>query len=62
MVMNYLELSPGFSQFDRDNMDRWMTAAYINQANAVLAMIEKSRGAVARRRHFTPPISTPHRP
>jgi hypothetical protein len=48
-IMHYLDLSPGFSQFDRDNMDRWMTAGYINQANAVLANIMKSplRGRVA---------------
>jgi hypothetical protein len=31
-----------FSQFDRDNMNRLLTAAYINQANAVLAKIYAS--------------------
>jgi hypothetical protein len=41
-IMHYLDLAAGFSQFDRDNMNRWLTAAYINQANAVLAMIGKS--------------------
>jgi hypothetical protein len=38
-VMSYLRLSNNFSQFDRDNMDRWMTAVYINQANLVLSQI-----------------------
>jgi hypothetical protein len=41
-IMHYLDLSSEFSQFDRDNMDRWMTAAYINQANVVLASIVAS--------------------
>ena len=41
-IMHYLDLATSFSQFDRDNMDRWMTAAYINQANSVLASIFKS--------------------
>lgn len=38
-IMHYLDLATGFSQFDRDNMDRWLTAAYINQANSVLRSI-----------------------
>jgi hypothetical protein len=38
-IMHYLDLATGFSQFDRDNMDRWLTAAYINQANTVLKSI-----------------------
>ena len=41
-VMGYLFFGSGFSQFDRDNMNRYLTAAYINQANAVLAMIAAS--------------------
>jgi len=41
-IMHYLDLSTGFSQFDRDNMNRWMTATYINQANTVLARVYKS--------------------
>lgn len=41
-IMAYLDLSDTFSQFDRDNMDRWLTAAYINQANSVLASVYKS--------------------
>lgn len=35
-VMSYIELSNNYSQFDRDNMDRWMTAININRANALL--------------------------
>jgi len=38
-VMSYLRLSNNFSQFDRDNMNRWMTAIYINQANNILQKI-----------------------
>jgi hypothetical protein len=41
-IMHYLDLSTSFSQFDRDNMNRWMTATYVNQANAVLAAMYKS--------------------
>jgi hypothetical protein len=40
-IMHYLDVSTAFSQFDRDNMDRWLTAAYINQANTVLTAIYK---------------------
>ena len=38
-VMGYPWLNFDFSQFDRDNMNRNLTAAYLNQANAVLAKI-----------------------
>lgn len=38
-VMSYLYTSNNFSQFDRDNMNRWMTAVYINQSNKILARI-----------------------
>jgi hypothetical protein len=41
-VMSYHQLSNNFSQFDRDNMDRWMTAVYINQANLILTKIAAS--------------------
>ena len=41
-VMSYLYTSNNFSQFDRDNMNRWMTAVYINQANKILAKIVAS--------------------
>ena len=46
-IMSYIDLSTNFSQFDRDNMDRWMTAAYINQANSVLTSVLKSPRAGA---------------
>ncbi len=38
-VMSYMFTSNNFSQFDRDNMNRWMTAVYINQANKILPEI-----------------------
>jgi hypothetical protein len=38
-IMSYQLESINFSQFDRDNMNRWMTAVYINQANAILPKI-----------------------
>ncbi|HEV8140493.1 MAG TPA: hypothetical protein VGP81_12030 [Pyrinomonadaceae bacterium] len=38
-VMGYMFLSNNFSQFDRDNMNRYMTAIYINQANKILPAI-----------------------
>jgi hypothetical protein len=41
-VMNYLAVNHDFSQFDRDNMNRWMVSVYLNQANAVLAKVYAS--------------------
>lgn len=41
-MMSYIDLNWDFSQFDRDNMNRYLTAAYINQANVILAKINKS--------------------
>jgi hypothetical protein len=41
-IMSYIDLNSDFGQFDRDNMARYMTAHYINQANAVLASIYQS--------------------
>ena len=38
-IMSYVDLNWDFSQFDRDNMNRYMTATYLNTANAVLAKI-----------------------
>ena len=35
-------MNDDFSQFDRDSMDRYMTAAYINQGNLVLARLMAS--------------------
>jgi hypothetical protein len=41
-VMSYLDLNYDFGQFDRDNMNRYLVATYINQANSVLAPIYAS--------------------
>ena len=41
-VMGYKPVNTDFSQFDRDNMSRFMTAAYINHANSILARILES--------------------
>ncbi len=38
-VMSYIDLNWDFSQFDRDNMNRYLTSIYINQANMILADI-----------------------
>lgn len=44
-IMSYIDLNWDFSQFDRDNMNRYMTAIYLNQANAILADIYASSKA-----------------
>jgi len=44
-MMSYIDLNWDFSQFDRDNMNRYMTSVYINQANAILADIYASSKA-----------------
>lgn len=41
-VMQYIAVSNGFGQFDRDNMYRWETAGYLNWSNAVLGDIQAS--------------------
>lgn len=41
-MMSYIDLNWDFSQFDRDNMNRYMTSVYLNQANAILKKIYKS--------------------
>ena len=41
-IMSYIDLNWDFSQFDRDNMNRYMTSIYINQANSILARIYAS--------------------
>ena len=40
--MSYIDLNADFGQFDRDNMARYLTAGYINQANTILASIYAS--------------------
>ena len=41
-VMSYIDLNFDFGQFDRDNMARYLTVGYINQANTILASIYAS--------------------
>jgi hypothetical protein len=41
-MMSYIDLNWDFSQFDRDNMNRYLVTTYVNQANAILADINKS--------------------
>lgn len=41
-MMSYIDLNWDFSQFDRDNMARFQTSAYLNQANVILADIYAS--------------------
>lgn len=43
--MSYIDLNWDFSQFDRDNMNHYLTAVYINQANSILARIYASSRA-----------------
>ncbi len=44
-IMSYVDLNWDFSQFDRDNTDRFQAAAYINNANALAEEILASDGA-----------------
>ena len=44
-IMDYLSVNNDFSQFDRDNMNRWHTAAYLNASNEILRRIEASDDA-----------------
>jgi hypothetical protein len=46
-MMSYIDLNWDFSQFDRDNMNRYLTSVYVNQANAVLAQIYASPRAAS---------------
>ena len=41
-VMGYRFDGLDFSQFDRDNMNRWLTVGYINEANTIVGAIQKS--------------------
>ncbi|WP_052351747.1 hypothetical protein [Deinococcus pimensis] len=41
-MMSYIDLNWDFSQFDRDNMNRYLTSVYLNEANAVLATLYAS--------------------
>jgi hypothetical protein len=38
-MMSYIDLNWDFSQFDRDNSDRFLTAAYVEAANRLAAEV-----------------------
>lgn len=38
-VMNYMDINNDFSQFDRDNLNRWHSAAYSTAVNAIAGKI-----------------------
>jgi hypothetical protein len=44
-MMSYVDLNWDFSQFDRDNTDRFQAAAYINNANALARKIQNDPDA-----------------
>jgi hypothetical protein len=44
-MMSYIDLNWDFSQFDRDNNDRFQAAAYINNANALAKKIQNDPNA-----------------
>jgi hypothetical protein len=46
-IMSYIDLNWDFSQFDRDNYQRFLTAAYLTNANAIAAEVLASPGAGA---------------
>lgn len=46
-IMNYLLHNNEFSQFDRDNMDRWMTATYLTAVNTIATRIASVEGDAA---------------
>ena len=41
-MMSYIDLNWDFSQFDRDNMNRYLVTSYINQSNAILGDLVKN--------------------
>jgi len=41
-IMSYIDLNWDFSQFDRDNMNRYLTSIYLNQANSILGKLYAS--------------------
>jgi hypothetical protein len=46
-MMSYIDLNWDFSQFDRDNYQRFLTAAYLTNANAIAAEVLASPNAAA---------------
>jgi hypothetical protein len=47
-AMSYMHNNNEFSQFDRDNMNRWLAAAYLTQLNTISRHVLTSGGAGAR--------------
>ena len=43
-IMSYLSTNNEFSQFDRDNVDRWMTAAHLNALNEIAEGVIEEKG------------------
>ncbi|MEV6347864.1 hypothetical protein [Actinoplanes sp. NPDC051851] len=43
-MMSYIDLNWDFSQFDRDNSDRFLTAAYWSAASRIAATVPKGKG------------------
>jgi hypothetical protein len=41
-MMSYIDLNWDFSQFDRDNMNRFLVTSYINQSNLILGNLLKN--------------------
>ncbi len=46
-IMSYIDVNWNFSQFDFDNMNRYLTATYINQSNLILKRIYDEGKAAA---------------
>ncbi|GAA0462619.1 hypothetical protein Aca07nite_25640 [Actinoplanes capillaceus] len=46
-MMSYIDVNWDFSQFDRDNSDRFLTAAYWEAANRLAATVPAGRGRTA---------------
>ncbi|MEU4428637.1 hypothetical protein AB0F81_49135 [Actinoplanes sp. NPDC024001] len=46
-IMSYIDLNWDFSQFDRDNSDRFLTAAYWEAANRLAATVPRGKGRTA---------------
>ena len=44
-MMSYIDLNWDFSQFDLDNMNRYLTSVYLNQANSLLEKLATSKKA-----------------
>ena len=51
-LVSYIDLNGDFSQFDRDNSDRFRTAAYNEAANRLAATVLASPGADRARDHL----------